>query len=217
MTCNLQLPTYYSPLVNRQKNPKFDVTFFNSPGIYTKHDRKKLENLTDEELMSRVAGGEPDCMRLLFERYNAWIYNFFLQMVQDREVAEDLTQSTFYKVIRYKSSYNGSRFTPWIFQIARNLSTDHFRKAKLKPVQKTIESIPEIAEEVEDEGHLLRLRQALQKLPEGDREVLVMSRFQGMKYLEIAEVLQSTEAAVRLKAHRAIKKLRTLYFESVEI
>lgn len=176
-----------------------------------------MENLTDEELMNRVAGGDLEGMRLLFERYNAWIYNFFLQMVPDREICQDLTQSTFYKVIRYKSSYNGGKFSSWIFQIARNLRTDHFRKAGRHGATESIENIPEMAQVVEDNDNVAKLKQALKKLPEDDREILLLSRFQGLKYAEIAELLKSTEGAVKLKAHRAIKKLRTIYFESVEI
>ncbi len=165
--------------------------------------------------MSRVATGELDCMRVLFERYQAWIYNFLFQMVQDRDMSEDLTQSTFYKVMKHRSSYNGGKFAPWIFQIARNLGMDHFRKAKQKTAP--MDGIPEIADAVEDGDQLAGLKQALLKLPESDREILIMSRFHGMKYLQIAEVLNSTEAAVKVKIHRAVKKLRTVYFESVEI
>ncbi|MET0464704.1 MAG: RNA polymerase sigma factor [Chitinophagaceae bacterium] len=174
-----------------------------------------MKNLTDEELMSRVAAGELDCMRVLFERYQAWIYNFLLQMVQNRDVSEDLTQSTFYKVMKHRSSYNGSKFASWIFQIARNLCMDHFREAKQKMAP--MDGIPEIADTVEDGDQLVELKKALLKLPEADREILIMSRFHGMKYLQIAEVLNSTEAAVKVRVHRAVKKLRTVYFESVEI
>jgi len=165
--------------------------------------------------MSRVAAGELDCMRVLFERYQAWVYNFLLQMVQNRDVSEDLTQSTFYKVMKYRSSYNGGKFAPWIFQIARNLGMDHFREAKQKMAP--MDSIPEIADTVDDNDDMIKLKLALQKLPEADREILIMSRFHSMKYAQIAEVLNSTEAAVKVKVHRAVKKLRTVYFESVEI
>jgi RNA polymerase sigma factor (sigma-70 family) len=165
--------------------------------------------------MSRVAAGELDCMRVLFERYQAWIYNFLFQMVQDRDASEDLAQSTFYKVMKHRSSYNGGKFTPWIFQIARNLGMDYFREAKHKMAP--MDSIPEIADTVEEKEDMIKLKLALQKLPEADRELLIMSRFHSMKYAQIAEVINSTEAAVKVKIHRAVKKLRTVYFESVEI
>jgi RNA polymerase sigma factor (sigma-70 family) len=165
--------------------------------------------------MSRVAAGELDCMRVLFERYQAWVYNFLLQMVQNRDVSEDLTQSTFYKVMKYRTSYNGGRFAPWIFQIARNLGMDHFREARQQMAP--LDSIPEIADTVEDGDQLAKLKRSLERLPEADREILIMSRFHGMKYAQMAEVLNSTEAAVKVKVHRALKKLRTVYFEFAEL
>lgn len=175
-----------------------------------------MKNLTDEELMIQVAEGKLESMRILFERYHVWIYNFFLQMIRNREVCEDLTQNTFYKVIRYKTSYNGNKFSTWIFRIARNLSTDYFRETKNKASQ-TMDSLPEIAIAGNENEETQYLNEALQKLPDSDREIVVLNKLHGLKYAEIAEVLQSTESAVRLKAHRAIKKLRTIYFESVDI
>lgn len=167
--------------------------------------------------MSYVSSGDLDCMRVLFERYHAWIFNFFMQMVRDREASEDLVQSTFYKAIKYRNSYHGGKFASWIFQIARNLSSDYFKKQKSKFSHEPAEHIPEDAQELDGDEDVVKLKLVMQKLPASDREILVMSKFQEMRYAQIAEVLKSTETAVKIKVHRALKKLRKLYFESVEI
>ncbi len=176
-----------------------------------------MKHLTDEELMSRVAGGELDSMRLLFDRYHAWIFNFFLQKLRNRELSEDLTQNTFYKVLKNRSSYNGGRFVSWIFQIARNLGNDHFRQAKNLQATTALEEVGELAD-IPDTGEQVAILQlAMQQLGEADRELLILSRFKGMKYAQIAAITGLSEAAVRIKAHRAIKKLRTLYFQTAEV
>jgi RNA polymerase sigma-70 factor (ECF subfamily) len=176
-----------------------------------------LKQLTDEELMNRVAAGELDYLRLLFDRYHTWIFNFFLQKLRDRELSEDLTQNTFYKVLKNKNSYNGGRFVSWIFQIARNLGNDHFRKVKQMQPTTALEEAGELADLPESGEQLAILQLAMQQLGESDRELLILSRFKGMKYAQIAEMMGLSEANVRIKAHRAIKRLRTLYFQTAEV
>jgi len=169
--------------------------------------------------MQEVSKGNLDAMSTLFERYQKWIYNFFFQMTSDAMLCEDLTQQTFYKAIKYRESYKGGKFASWIFQIARNLSYDHFEKQKRE--QKTAEELFETnrfeTETYIDDGpseETLQLRFALQKLSPKDRELIVLSKLQNIKYREIATIIESNEVAVKTKVHRAIKKLRTIYFEN---
>ncbi|HEA30573.1 MAG TPA: RNA polymerase sigma factor [Leeuwenhoekiella sp.] len=176
-----------------------------------------MENLTDEELMAAVSSDNLDCMRVLYDRYHKWIYNFFMQLIQDKDTSADLTQSTFYKAIKYRKSYKGGKFDSWIFKIARNLSSDYFNGRKSNLSQEEIRNIPENETKQEIDEEVAKLRLVMQKLAPEDREVLVMSRFQEMKYSQIAEILGTTENAIKIKAHRALKKLKKLFFESVEI
>lgn len=169
--------------------------------------------------MQEVSEGNLDSMSTLFERYQQWIYNFFYQMITDAMLCEDLTQQTFYKAIKYRKSYQGGKFASWIFQIARNLGYDHFEQQKR--AQKTAEELfkahqfeVETMVNNEPSEETLQLRVALQKLSANDRELIVLSKFQHMKYKQIAEVLNSNEVAVKTKVHRAMKKLRTFYFEN---
>ena len=169
--------------------------------------------------MQEVSEGNLDAMSTLFERYQKWIYNFFYQMTSNAILCEDLTQQTFYKAIKYRESYKGGKFASWIFQIARNLGYDHFEKEKR--AKKTAEELfqanqyeVETMADNEPSEETLQLRVALQKLSAKDRELIVLSKFQNMKYKQIAEVVDSNEVAVKTKVHRAIKKLRTFYFEN---
>ncbi|HCV83052.1 MAG: hypothetical protein CMP12_03575 [Zunongwangia sp.] len=177
-----------------------------------------MKNLTDEELMSMVAKDHLDEMRILYERYHQWIYNFFIQMIRDKDICEDLMQTTFYKAIKYRKSYQGGQFDSWIFRIARNLSYDYFKSQKNQYQNEDHTIIHQIKEDEEDTNDdIIKLKMVMQKLTPEEREIIVLSRFQEMRYLQIAEVLGSTENAIKIKAHRTLKKLKKLFFESVEI
>jgi len=176
-----------------------------------------LKQLTDEELMHDVAGGNLDAMTFIFERYHLRIFNFLVQMTRDKEVAEDLTQNVFYKVIRYRTSYNGGQFVSWIFKIARNLFSDYYHKQKKMQSDTTIENVMDSAvvtseQKTDDLNHL---QLALSRLKIEERELIVMNRIQGMRYDKIAEITGSSEGAVKVKVHRIIKKLRSVYFETI--
>lgn len=176
-----------------------------------------MEKLTDEELMSYVSGDNLDYMQVLYNRYHEWIYNFFMQMIRDKDACEDLMQTTFYKAIKYRKSYNGGKFDSWIFRIARNVSYDYIRNQKRHYTQKELFNLPEVTTEIDNNEDVLKLNLVMQKLSPDEREILVMSRFQEMRYLQIADLLGTTENAVKIKVHRAMKKLKKLFFESVEI
>ena len=176
-----------------------------------------MKQLTDEELMHDVAGGNLDAMTFIFERYHLRIFNFLVQMTRDKEVAEDLTQNVFYKVIRYRTSYKGGQFVSWIFKIARNLFSDYYHKQKKMQSDTTIENVMDstlvTSEQKTDDLNHLQL--ALSRLKIEERELIVMNRIQGMRYDKIAEITGSSEGAVKVKVHRIIKKLRSVYFETI--
>lgn len=173
---------------------------------------------TDEQLMEQVSQGNLDKLSVLFDRYQVPLYNFFYRQNYNGAVSEDLTQTVFERILKYRQSYvPGMTFRSWIFQIARNAKTDYHKK------QQKISDFIEI-ENIEDctativgsniaEEHLYQLDWAMAKLPAAHREILVMTRFQKMKYKEVAAILQCTEGAVKVKVHRAIKELRVIFFK----
>jgi RNA polymerase sigma-70 factor (ECF subfamily) len=176
-----------------------------------------LNQLSDEELMEIVAGGNLDAMTQIFERYHIRLYNFFFQKIRDVAVCEDLTQNVFLKVIKYKHSYKGGKFVSWIFKIARNLFYDYYQEQKKSQPFEEIEAITgelddETMERQEEVSHLMK---TLNCLNEKDRELIVMNRIDGVKYEQIAEIIDSNAVAVKTKIHRIVKKLRTNYFETL--
>jgi RNA polymerase sigma-70 factor (ECF subfamily) len=176
-----------------------------------------LKLLTDEELMQTVSEGNLDGMTYIFERYNVRLFNFYFQMVKDKDVCEDLTQNVFLKVIKYKHSYKGGKFASWIFKIARNLFYDHYQQEKKTQDFESIEDVTgELDEDTtEKEEEISHLKRALNSLNTKDKELIIMNRIEGIKYDQIAEIVGSNTVAVKTKIHRIIKKLRINYFETL--
>ena len=134
-------------------------------------------------------------------------------MSGDKMLSEDLTQDVFYKVMKYRTSYKNGKFVSWIFTIARNSLNTHFTRDK--DTHADFEHLENRIGEEKNEEDFSQLHFALNKLETSDREVIVMNRFQQIRYNEIAEIIGSTEGAVKTKVSRALKKLKTIYIESI--
>lgn len=174
-----------------------------------------MENLTDEELMELVAGGNLDMMRQLFTRYQIKIYNFCWQMTKDKDLSKDITQEVFYKIIKHRQTYRKSKFSSWIYTIARNLCLDYFKTLnKTKRLNdKDLKNIQENNDTNSASlGKLRQLSFALDQLSNSDRELIVMGKYQGLKYLEIAQITNASVGAVKTQMHRAMQKLKDSYF-----
>ncbi|MEQ9466848.1 MAG: sigma-70 family RNA polymerase sigma factor [Ekhidna sp.] len=173
--------------------------------------------MTDEQLMSLIKANQLDYMNELFSRYSKRIYNYFLKSTLERADSDDLTQELFIRVMRYRNSYKeGHSVQFWIFQIARNMVKDHFRKMRIHKDQfNPVEVMPEVEEELGN-GVLERenkLYQAMKSLSDEKRELLVLSKFQGMKYEQIAAMRDTSVSNIKVQVHRTIKELRDIYFE----
>jgi RNA polymerase sigma factor (sigma-70 family) len=175
--------------------------------------------MTDEMIMEAVKRGELQQATMLFERYHKRIFNFLARMTMDRDLAEDLTQNVFLRIIKYRTSYReGNRFQSWIYQVARNVFSDHYQAHKNKfsdfvDVEKISDHMADSEEsEVQDEKEKI-LHRSMARLTEEQRELLVLTRFQHLKYEEVAVIMDTTVANIKVKVHRAIIKLREYYFE----
>jgi RNA polymerase sigma-70 factor (ECF subfamily) len=173
--------------------------------------------------MEAVKNGDLQQASLLFERYNKRIYNFLARMTMDRAVAEDLTQNVFLRIIKYRSSYRqGLRFQSWIYQVARNIFSDHYQMHKntfsdFVNVEKVSDQIPDEGESEMHEEQEQLLTRSMAMLNEEQRELLILTRFQHMKYEDVAVIMDTTVANIKVKVHRAIAKLREHYFELEKI
>jgi RNA polymerase sigma-70 factor (ECF subfamily) len=167
----------------------------------------------DEDLMLQVRDGAGEMLGVLFDRYQTPLFNFYSKLTGDRTLSEDLVQEVFLRILKYRQSYRpGTPFRSWIYQIARNARVDHFRKF---PHQTTLEPemlppvLPRDSAQEQQETQLLQ--RALMQLPEDKREILLLCRFQELKYQEIAEVLGCELATVKTRIHRALLELRKAF------
>ncbi len=166
--------------------------------------------------MLDVSQGNLDAMAHIFERYNKRLYNFYFQMVRDKAICEDMTQTVFYKVMRYRESYRGGQFVSWIFRIARNEFSDYYQNSKKTSRHTDVELVASKSEDsIDKNDNVSHLQEAIKILDKEERELIVLNRFQGLKYSKIAEITGSSEGAVKVKIHRIIKKLRTVYFKTI--
>ena len=177
------------------------------------------EALTDEVLMQKLSRGNLEACSLLFNRYHQKIYNFFLRALQDTNTSEDLTQMVFERLLKYKASYTqGHSFKSWIYQIARNILNDHYNSKRLyftdiNSAQHSEESTPIISQRMETLEKKDQLHRALSMLKQEQREIILLCKFQKLRMKEVAEVLNCSESAAKVRLHRAIKVLGKEFFK----
>ena len=175
---------------------------------------------TDENLMLAVRGGDVSKLGLLFDRYHRVLFDFFARMTSSRAIAEDLVQDVFFRILKYRATFRAdSRFKAWMFHIARNARVDYYRKHHPETVLPEDDtggvqsSTPAPGHRLEQEEQITLLECAMFKLPAEKREVLVLSRYQEMKYEQIAEVMGCEVGTVKVRVHRALNELREIFLK----
>ena len=171
----------------------------------------------DEDLMLEVRNGTGETLGVLFDRYHAPLYNFYSKLTGDRTLSEDLVQEVFLRILKYRQSYQpGTPFRAWIYQIARNARVDHYRKTP-RHITFEPEMVPPVMpkDSAQQSEETALLHRALMQMPEEKREILVLSRFQELKYDEIARLLGCELGTVKTRIHRAIQELRQ-HFKQLE-
>jgi len=176
-----------------------------------------MQSATDDELMLEVRSGDVRKLGVLFERYQTPLCNYHLRMSGDRAASEDLVQEVFFRILRFRHTFQaGTSFVTWMYRIARNVSIDQFRKSRrevgLEPDAELPADQPSAAESLEAKQEAALVRRALAKLPQEKRELLVLSRYHGLKYEQIAEMLGCQASAVKTRVFRALGELRQIYF-----
>ncbi len=167
--------------------------------------------------MLKVKAGELEKLGLLFERYKKPVFGFFYNMFHDADECEDLVQVCFMRILKYRKSYESTgEFKVWLFRIARNVGNDHYRKRKAvieESIENTLlkisDSAPNSEEDISKEEELAILQHALNRLDTEKREILVLSKIEGLRYREIGEIVNCSENTVKTKVFRALKALRT--------
>lgn len=173
--------------------------------------------MTDEQIMLEVKGGNLDLASQIYDRYSKLIYNYFLRLSFNREISQDLMQTVFFRLIKYRRSYKPkNKFRSWIFRIARNVFADHLKSNEaarynsidLEEINASIES-----EMDREKAEKIRtLQTALAMIPHSHRDILILKGYQNLKNQEIAELLNCSENTVKGKVHRAVVSLRKAFF-----
>ncbi len=171
--------------------------------------------------MLKVKAGDVDKLNLLYIRYSRRLFGFFFGMTKDGATAEDLVQNVFMRILKYKHSYSeDGDFEVWIFQLARNIHKDHYRKNKryafqddMEPWEKNLKDDHNAEKQMAKTDELQYLQNALNKLSDEKRELIELVKFQKVKYAKAAEMLGSTESAIKVKVHRTLKELKESYLK----
>ena len=180
-----------------------------------------MDTFSDNALMLKVKNGDIDKMGLLYERYHRQLFRFIFNMSRQKELSEDMVQNVFFRMLKYPDGFLGfGEFKIWMYHIARNVVYDHFRNVKRTPLHYDLTNYEERVEgdlsadsRLDKEQELKTLETAMGKLSDENRELLILCRFQELKYNEIAKILNTTEGAIKVRVHRALNQLKTNYLK----
>lgn len=178
--------------------------------------------ITDDALMLEVKDGRVERLAILFERHHLQLFNFFLRLTASHPLSEDLVQEVFVRLLKYRATYRGQdKFIFWIYRIAHNVHVDYLRRRKEayaldEQFQEVRSGEPPVEDRFARDQDAALMSRALSRLPQDKKKVLVLSRFQNMKYREIAELLDCPVGTVKALAHRAVKELGEIYARMVK-
>lgn len=183
-----------------------------------------MSDSSDEELLRSYQHGDSESFKLLFQRYRGPLFNFLLRRVGDRARAEELYQDSWTKVIERCGEFRGdSKFSTWLYTIARNACIDHQRKMKFRghasldetqrgAAHPMVERVPNpgLAPDQLAAGQALgeRIRIAVEALPEEQREVFLLRQLQGLGFKEVAEVVGVPVNTVKSRMRYALERLQ---------
>lgn len=172
---------------------------------------------TDNELMMQLKKSDLDKLGILFERHKKNLFGFFFKITYDRDVSEDMVQEVFIKILKYKDSFRGyGKFSTWMYRIAHNVSVDHFRKQSRYVSSEDPEKLISIEDSVYEQNAIMdegfdMLNRAMLKLVPDKREILILSKIDGLKYKELGRILNCSENSVKGRVFRALKELKDIF------
>lgn len=186
--------------------------------------------VTDEALMELVKRGDENAFEALLSRYERRIYGYVHRILGDPDEARDAFQETFYRVHRKAHHFRpGSRFSTWIYTIARNISFDLLDKRRRRGPGVSLDALEEAGIDPTSEADTnvftpppdpfasaerneleAAVRDAIEKLPEVQRDVMLLKEYEHLTYSEIAEVLQCSVGTVKSRFHYAFIALKSM-------
>lgn len=177
-------------------------------------------NPTDHELMTAVARGNLAAMSDIYRHRHRALFRFFFRLAGRQAAAEDLVHEVFLRMIRYRHTYQaGEGFEPWMYRIARNAFADHAKKYRLEtPAEEgqfevVAANRPSAFDDMAKQQDLNLLYRALRELPEDKRELIVLSRFQGLSYERIGQIVGCETGTVKVRVFRAMKEIGKIFLD----
>jgi RNA polymerase sigma factor (sigma-70 family) len=168
--------------------------------------------------MLAVRDGDVELFGVLFDRYHQRLYEFFYRLGSSAASSEDLVQEVFLRMLKYRKTFRAdSEFRGWMYHIARTVRIDRFKSQRdetslaagdAEGGHRPSPPAPDGYIEARERSQLLE--RALLRLPEDKRELLILARFQELKYEQIASLLNIDAGAVKVRVHRAMTELREI-------
>lgn len=172
------------------------------------------------ELLERCRRGEPEAFEELVERTHRRVYTLAYRLVGDRHEAEDVAQEAYLRAYRALPGFRGdSSFDTWIYRITANAAVTHLkRRGRFGDLAEDPDAVVDLPEVVSGSDPVDRdeIQRALAALPIGQRAVLLMKDAYGFSVQEVADQLGITEGAVKVRLHRARKRLKELVYGGEE-
>jgi RNA polymerase sigma-70 factor (ECF subfamily) len=189
--------------------------------------RNDLTACSDEDLLERFRRGQADAFGLLVRRYERELYGYLRRYTNNASLAEDVFQNTFLQVYLKSGQYEEGRlFRPWLYAIATNQAIDAMRRngrhqavsldeqradpgGELARLLEMLQSRgPSPVDAASAQERREQVRASVERLPDFLRQVLILAYYQGLKYREIADILEIPVGTVKSRLHAALVKLQ---------
>jgi RNA polymerase sigma-70 factor (ECF subfamily) len=169
---------------------------------------------TESELIKSSKNGNSEAFGQLYELYVRKIYDFIYYKTHHKETAEDLTSQSFFKALEKINTFNSEKgsFNTWIYQIARNTVTDHYRSSKSNLNIDDIWDLhndEDVERDTDTRLQLEKVHKLLNQLKPEQREILLLRLWNNFSFKEIAEIVGKSEANCKMIVHRTLGKLQT--------
>lgn len=177
--------------------------------------KQEFDNDKFNKLANRMKSGDLKAGDEIFSYFSPLIYRFFMARVLSRDLAEDLTQDIFVKVVGKIDLFdeNAGNFSAWIWQIARNSLIDYYRDKKetsFSDMPEGMENMFRTRDMSFDKIRVMEIMDVVNAFEEGDREIFTLFYLSDLPYREISKITKRSEGSLRVAVHRMNKKIREI-------
>lgn len=177
--------------------------------------------MNDAKLVEKFRGGDIEAFNRLVERWQDRIHRFAYRYFSSHDEAREITQKTFIRAYKKLHTLEDvDKFSSWLYRIANNLCLDEVKRAGRRrsapmkalgpdPIAESLASSPDRT--IQHQQLEVLLQQALSRLPDEQRIVVIMKEYQGLKFREIAEILKEPENTVKSRMYYGLDALRKIF------